>query len=141
MTTYAEKLKRPEWQMKRLKIMEAAGGYCQNCGMNDVTLNVHHIYYIPKRNPWDYPDDALQCLCEYCHAEQHSKQTRLLMAISGGNAEYDQIIGFVDAVSGRPENMRKAHAPCSYVDGYARGLMPVDLYDALRLATGGKAHE
>jgi hypothetical protein len=27
-----------------------------------------------KRDPWEYPNFALQCICEECHAEEHAEQ-------------------------------------------------------------------
>lgn len=67
MKTYAEKLKDPRWQKKRLQVLEAAGWECVNCGSGTKTLHVHHGYYMRGREPWDYPDTALHCLCEDCH--------------------------------------------------------------------------
>lgn len=34
-------------------------------------LNVHHKYYIKRKFPWDYEDDALITLCESCHKLTH----------------------------------------------------------------------
>ena len=34
-------------------------------------LNVHHKYYIKGKAPWEYEDDALITLCEYCHKKAH----------------------------------------------------------------------
>jgi len=53
--------------MKRLRIMHRDGASCVECGATDKTLNVHHTYYEKRKNPWDYPDDALLTLCEACH--------------------------------------------------------------------------
>lgn len=51
--------------------MHRAHFACQRCYRDDQTLNVHHLYYMSKRDPWDYPNFALQCICEECHAEDH----------------------------------------------------------------------
>lgn len=64
---YYEKLKDPRWQRKRLKIMERDGFECDCCGDGENTLNVHHWYYLPDTEPWEYPDDALVTLCRECH--------------------------------------------------------------------------
>lgn len=71
MSTYHEKLKDPRWQRKRLEVMERANFTCQKCHDSKRTLNVHHLYYMSKRDPWEYPSFALQCLCEECHNENH----------------------------------------------------------------------
>lgn len=34
-------------------------------------LQVHHKYYILNRFPWEYKDDALITLCNWCHSELH----------------------------------------------------------------------
>lgn len=65
--TYADKLRSPKWQRKRLEILERAGWKCQSCGATDKNLQVHHLVY-SKRDPWDYADDCYQSLCDECHA-------------------------------------------------------------------------
>lgn len=65
--SYAEKLKDPRWQRKRLEVMSYADFRCQVCGSKDNTLNVHHSYYENGKNPWDYPTGSLLCACEQCH--------------------------------------------------------------------------
>lgn len=65
---YSEKLRNPKWQKKRLEILEAAGWKCQACDAEDNTLAVHHLIYLSGHEPWDYPNDHLECLCEDCHS-------------------------------------------------------------------------
>ncbi len=64
--TYAEKLRDPRWQKKRLQILERDGWRCFSCKSTTKTLNVHHLIYA-KRDPWDYPDHCYQTLCDGCH--------------------------------------------------------------------------
>lgn len=61
------KYKHPNWQRKRLEVMELAKFRCEDCGEADSTLNVHHSYYEKGRDPWDYPTESLHCLCDPCH--------------------------------------------------------------------------
>jgi hypothetical protein len=68
--TYAEKLKDPRWQKKRLEIMERDNWTCQICGTKEKTMHTHHLIYIKGREPWDYTDVALQCLCEDCNEKE-----------------------------------------------------------------------
>jgi hypothetical protein len=35
-------------------------------------LNVHHTYYQLGRLPWEYPDEALETYCKFCHLELHA---------------------------------------------------------------------
>lgn len=65
--TYAEKLKDPRWQKKRLEVLERDGWFCQQCGNNKTTLHVHHRVYRHKNDPWEYSNDELITLCEECH--------------------------------------------------------------------------
>lgn len=63
---YSDKLKRPEWQKKRLKIFERDNWACCYCGSTQFTLNVHHEKYVGE-NPEDTPDEFLKTSCEDCH--------------------------------------------------------------------------
>jgi hypothetical protein len=65
MSDYSDKLKDPRWQKKRLAVLERAGWKCQVCDNDKDTLHVHHLAY--KGEPWDAPDELLECLCESCH--------------------------------------------------------------------------
>lgn len=72
--TYPDLLKDPRWQKKRLRIFERDNWKCQGCGREDLTLVIHHLYYLSHDiPPWDYPDEALQTLCEECHEERRSR--------------------------------------------------------------------
>ena len=64
----------------------------------DETLHVHHLYYEKNKAPWDYPEEALQCLCENCHKEAKGLQALLKeqikqLAIIGGSA-IEELIGY-----------------------------------------------
>ena len=75
MASYKKMWKRPEWQKKRLVILERDKFTCQHCASKEDTLNIHHTFYdfVEYKNPWDYPDDTLITLCENCHKEEHSR--------------------------------------------------------------------
>lgn len=66
---YAEKLKDPRWQKKRLKILEMDDWCCARCRDGKSNLQVHHRAYWGA-NPWDAPDFALETLCEKCHEKE-----------------------------------------------------------------------
>jgi hypothetical protein len=67
---YAEKLKDPRWQKKRLEIMGRDEFMCQGCQDTTSMLSVHHRYYVKGREPWDYPDNLLVTLCQVCHEHE-----------------------------------------------------------------------
>lgn len=66
-TAYAAKLRDPRWQKVRLQVMERDEFICQFCGDANTTLNVHHLFYVRGRSPWEYPVESLLTLCEPCH--------------------------------------------------------------------------
>lgn len=80
MATYAEKLKHPKWQKKRLEIFSRDNFTCQLCDDTKTTLNVHHLKY--TRLPWEAKDEDLITYCEYCHfvVEFHKKQNLTIVA-------------------------------------------------------------
>uniref|UniRef100_A0A7C4TQ53 HNH domain-containing protein n=1 Tax=candidate division WWE3 bacterium TaxID=2053526 RepID=A0A7C4TQ53_UNCKA len=38
-----------------------------------VRIHIHHRYYVLTKNSWEYEDDALVCLCQDCHTNEHEK--------------------------------------------------------------------
>ena len=68
---YAELLKKPQWQKRRLQMLEKADWRCVECGAEDQQLHVHHKRYIAGAKPWEYEDDDLAVLCEQCHEKAH----------------------------------------------------------------------
>jgi len=80
---YADLLRDPRWQKRRLEIMERDEWTCKMCADTESTLTVHHKTYrlddsspnIPHgtlRNPWDYLDCDLITLCDKCHEKEEA---------------------------------------------------------------------
>ena len=67
---YHEKLKDPRWQKRRLEVFERDHWTCKSCGEKEKTLCVHHIFYLPKYEPWDIPIGLLITFCEDCHSAE-----------------------------------------------------------------------
>jgi len=65
MNTYAEKLRDPRWQRKRLEIMQRDNFACTMCDDSESTLNVHHWKY--NGDPWEAENHDLSTVCETCH--------------------------------------------------------------------------
>lgn len=82
MSSYAQKLRDPRWQKKRLEVLEAAGWKCERCGDSESTLHVHHKHYFNYREPWEYDKKQLAVLCECCHQSTHDSLDMLLEMIS-----------------------------------------------------------
>ena len=97
--TYADKLKDPRWQKKRLEIMERDGFRCRDCGDDESTLNVDHKVYRSGADPWDYPNDDLQTLCEDCH-DRISKMRKSIMDTVGrmNSWELGRVLTFIKQI-------------------------------------------
>lgn len=92
---YSEKLKHPLWQKKRLEILEAANWRCSACGVEDKTLHVHHLRYAGD-NPWDTPNELLECLCETCHSRREEANRALSeMMREASTTEFDLFCMYV----------------------------------------------
>jgi len=72
---YMELLRDPRWQRNRLAILERAEWRCEGCGNREVNLQIHHGYYERGRLPWEYPPEALFCLCDDCHERAEGLKT------------------------------------------------------------------
>lgn len=73
--TYAEKLKDPRWQKKRLEILQRDRWICKSCYDSTTTLHVHHTKY--SKEPWDADNKHLITLCERCHkSEEENRKQR-----------------------------------------------------------------
>lgn len=64
---YAEKLKDPRWQRKRLEVLSSDNFTCTCCGSTDIELHVHHFEYAKSGNPWDADLGDMCTLCKDCH--------------------------------------------------------------------------
>ena len=82
--TYAEKLRDPRWQKKRLELLEASGWQCQCCSDSTKELQVHHGVYLRGKMPWEYEDWAYTVLCKGCHefAQQAMEMGHIALAKS-----------------------------------------------------------
>ncbi len=96
---YADKLKDPRWQKKRLEVMKRDGFACSCCSDTKSTLAVHHRYYISGRLPWEYPLWSLRTLCEMCHKDNHDGmpiRRQEGMSIPGEDT-FETMMGFLGA--------------------------------------------
>lgn len=97
---YSKLLRDPRWQKKRLKILDAHGFKCDECGDTKNELQVHHCYYEKDRNPWDYDDDCFKVLCDEHHKAWHLLKADIDKKLSKFNIEdfglLSQIVGELD---------------------------------------------
>lgn len=85
--TYAEKLRDPRWQKKRLEIMQRDGFRCVSCLSDIDTLHIHHLRYQFGLNPWEYDNDFLVTLCESCHSGHEQLKYNLAQYFTRANPE------------------------------------------------------
>lgn len=78
---YSEKLKDPRWQKKKNGILERDKYTCQICYSVEKQLQVHHKYYLPDKEPWDYAEEVLVTLCVDCHKKEGIAVKRFREAI------------------------------------------------------------
>ncbi len=101
---YQELLDTKEWYDKRNIILKRDFHKCQNCGEEETIklvetvnnkeeilfikdtpegtryfnkqyiLHVHHKYYIRNKPPWEYDNNILITLCNWCHEDLHKKE-------------------------------------------------------------------
>lgn len=99
--SYADQLKNPRWQKKRLEILERDGWTCQTCGDTEATLTVHHKSYRMVKGKfvdvWDYNNQHLVTMCESCHSYEEmmlkSLQKYLFFNIREYHHNTDAIMG------------------------------------------------
>lgn len=82
--TYAEKLRDPRWQEKRLRCLDKAMWTCELCKAvrPSAGLQVHHPIYLSGLDPWDYPDDILMVLCDPCHVARQEIERQFFYKVA-----------------------------------------------------------
>ena len=73
---YVEYLDSPEWWAQRRRALTRADDQCEQCGLHDDSLDVHHRSYL--RLGHELPED-LEVLCGACHANAHAPRNRALL--------------------------------------------------------------
>lgn len=96
--SYAEKLKDPRWQRKRLEVMERDGWRCQHCKATDKPMTVHHVVYHQRHNPWEYENDELMALCDECHLEIERQIKCMRFFMAHNHNVMGQVWDFVNAL-------------------------------------------
>lgn len=131
--SYAEQLRHPNWQRKRLQILERDEWSCQACLARDRELHVHHKVYVKGRLAWEYADEELQTLCKDCHQTRHELEQELkalLAEVSPGEA-IELLTGYITVAIGSDEESAVFDtAPLRYAGMLARTLEAMDWEDA-----------
>lgn len=80
---YSEQLKTKAWQDKALEIKRRDNFTCQVCKEQAKKLHAHHKTYVFDWKAWEYPNEYLITLCEYCHLEAHDWIDRINTTMEG----------------------------------------------------------
>jgi len=113
--SYYDQLKDPRWQKKRLEILKRDDFQCQNCGDENVELQVHHLAYRQNTAPWDYNSEEFVTLCKNCHA-QNTKELNDAIELLRKNSFAIEIISQLNAIL-----------------QFTKGLDPYDLDQIIKL--------
>lgn len=70
---YENKISRPEWKAFASQVRNARGRACESCKRGNVSLQVHHVFYDPAIEPWEYAMGDVVVLCSACHGEIHEQ--------------------------------------------------------------------
>lgn len=71
---WREQYKHPNWQRKRMEVLDVSGFKCQRCGDTETQIHVHHKRYVKGRMVWEYGIDELEVLCDTCHEVSHAEK-------------------------------------------------------------------
>jgi len=97
---YAQQIKHPLWQKKRLEVLEASGFECENCGDKEETLHVHHPFYRRGAMIWEYEKSELECLCNKCHKSAHALDEKIRLSLSKCSiTDKEKVMGYISALN------------------------------------------
>lgn len=121
---YAQQIKHPNWQKKRLEVMELHDFKCQSCGNKDETLNVHHPFYNRGAMIWEYETNELQCLCQPCHKNIHSIDESIKKSLACLSPQDKiRVLGLSDALNGLDLQLRNYNYLRGYMGGFPGDTM------------------
>lgn len=148
--TYKQQLLHPNWQRKRLEILQRDEFACRCCYDSESTLHVHHKRYVKGRMAWEYPNSELVTLCEGCHETMHatneSAKTMLAVLPVDGPGSISNVLGVLAGFANDEQGMDfspvYADEPHHYLVGQVANRLMwalrtpalVDLLEALRAA-------
>jgi hypothetical protein len=73
--SFSEQYNHPNWQRKRLEVMERDEFKCMTCGNKQKLLHVHHNTYDGKYL-WECRMQSMITLCVDCHEKIHGRKLR-----------------------------------------------------------------
>jgi hypothetical protein len=99
---FKEQIKHPNWQKRRLEILQKDNFACQMCGDKESPLHVHHLRYVKGLKYWEYKDWELITLCEECHSFEHLAKDEItgekIKNIRDLGISNTEIVAFLDCI-------------------------------------------
>jgi hypothetical protein len=114
MKSYADKLKDPRWQKKRLAVLERDQFRCQFCGNEGKELHVHHLRYDYDKEPWELQSAYLLTLCCDCHIDETDWRqlvTQSAASICESTAQSKHVVAVLEALQMRVQISRLETGP------------------------------
>lgn len=134
--SFAEQIKHPNWQRRRLERLDSSDWQCQDCLGTDDQLHVHHKRYLKGRLYWEYEDSDLVVLCNACHEKAHIARAFLDELISsvrlGGTGAVNAAIALLGgfafstyAIDSELAEKAKSFGPGKFEEGFFVGVTEI----------------
>jgi hypothetical protein len=120
--SYSDKLRDPRWQKKRLEILQRDDFACQFCFETKNTLAVHHLYYWPHYEPWEYENDCYLTLCEDCHKHETEWLPKACSRLAQGFKRAGFTACGIQLIADSLDNLKLQHVNDVVATAYARAL-------------------
>jgi len=103
--SYADKLRDPRWQKKRLLILQRDRFECRDCRNSHRELQVHHCFY-SKCEPWEIADEMLLTLCVDCHETRQAMQNeaKFNLARLMAHLSKNELLAFTESLDDAANN-------------------------------------
>lgn len=82
--TYAQRLKDPRWQKKRLELLNKAHWTCEECKAVEPAdgLQIYHVFYMLGKLPWEHDDRIMMVLCDGCHKRRQKVEQEFFYGVA-----------------------------------------------------------
>lgn len=133
MEAYSRLLQRPEWQRKRMEILERDGFVCTQCkapGTPENYLQVDHKVYRNGSLPWEIENSYLQTVCVKCH-KRFTELRRRVNELTGEMNMYElpAAVEMLEQFWGDTPKLAESRLRSKRVEATARSLEMISAYE------------
>jgi len=79
-SSYLSQLNSDQWKSFSRSIRQQRN-FCECCKMGDRQLQVHHLFYDPSRQLWEYTNEEIVVLCDSCHKQIHEQLKKFRLCV------------------------------------------------------------